>query len=193
MRKQLVAALLLTAVTSTALAATVRYTNASVQFNGSVNSDYLGKLAVATPVTVLQKKGKTVKVKVEGWALSEYPGQIFSAPGVRIEYGSFDEEKAVKLNPAGGKQVVQGNEWVQASVEGWVDAAKLTGDIKGLWAQGKQRLGDACSTCHGAPTADHFTANQWASQLPLRGGRAGHSRAGNNALMFKYLQEHAKK
>lgn len=192
MKKILVAAMLAAAVSSSAMGAPVQYTSASVQFNGSVASDYLGKLAIATPVSVLQKKGSKVKVKVEGWALSEYPGQIFSAPGVRIEYASFDEEKAVKLNPAAGKQVVQGNEWVRASAEGWVDAKKLTGDVNALWAQGKQRLGEACSTCHGAPKADHFTANQWASQLPLRGGRAGHTRAGNNALMFKYLQEHAK-
>lgn len=193
MKKFHVAVVLAAAMAGAAFAGPVQYTSASVQFNGSVASDYLGKLAVAAPVSVMQKKGDKVKVRVDGWALSEYPGQIFSAPGVRIEYASFDEEKAVKLNPAAGRQVVQGNEWVKASAEGWVDAAKLTSDLNGLWKKGKQRLADACSTCHGAPKADHFTANQWASQLPLRGGRAGHTRAGNNALMFKYLQEHAKK
>lgn len=62
-----------------------------------------------------------------------------------------------------------------------------------LWQQGKARHAEACSMCHAAPKADHFTANQWASVLPAKGGRTGHTRAGANAVMFKYLQAHAKK
>lgn len=193
MKKFFVTAVLAATMTAASGAAPVQYTEAALQIYGAVNSDYLGKVAVATPVSVLKKQAGKVKVKIQGWALSEYPAQIFSEPGVRIEYASFDEEKAVKLDPAAGKKVVQGNEWVRASAEGWVDAGSVTGDVNALWTKGKQRLADACSTCHGAPKADHFTANQWASQLPVRGGRAGHTRAGNNALMFKYLQEHAKK
>lgn len=183
----------LTLAASCAVAAAPQYTTSAVQINRAQNSDFLGKVAIASPVQVLEKKGDKAKVRISGWALQEYPSQIFSAPGVRIEYASFDEENAVKLNPKAGQETVQGNVWVKASAEGWINAKALTADANGLWKQGKARLGEACSFCHSAPTADHFTANQWASQLPERGGRAGHTRAGKNALMFKYLQEHAKK
>lgn len=193
MKKIFVTAALAATMSAAFGAAPVQYTEAALQVYGAVDSDYLGKVAVATPVSVIKKQAGKVKVKIQGWALSEYPAQIFAEPGVRIEYASFDEEKAVKLDPSAGRKVVQGNEWVRASAEGWVDAAAVTADVDALWAKGRQRLAEACSTCHGAPKADHFTANQWASQLPVRGGRAGHTRAGNNALMFKYLQEHAKK
>lgn len=118
---------------------------------------------------------------------------IFAEPGVRIEYGSFDEESAVKTNPKACEKVVQENKWVKATAEGWVQSAKLTNNLNKLWQQGKARHAEVCSMCHAAPKADHFTANQWASVLPAKGGRTGHTRVGANAVMFKYLQAHAKK
>lgn len=98
----------------------------------------------------------------------------------------------MKLDPKAGEKTVQGNVWQRATATGWVPAKSLTGDLKGLWKKGEARELDACSSCHAAPKPAHFTANQWASQLPVRGGRTGHTRRGNNALMFKWLQEHAK-
>lgn len=175
-----------------AQAAEVWYSAAPLEVNAAPGSDYLGTLDVATPVTVLEKKGDMAKVRISGWSLKEYPSQIFKEAGLRIEYASFDEEKAVKLDGKSGEKTVQGNVWQKSMAEGWVPAKSLTKDINGLWKQAAERHGDACSSCHGAPKADHFTANQWASQLPVRGGRTGHTRRGNNALMFKWLQENAK-
>lgn len=175
-----------------AQAAEVWYSAAPLEVNAAPGSDYLGTLDVATPVTVLEKKSDMAKVRISGWSLKEYPSQIFKEAGLRIEYASFDEEKAVKLDGKSGEKTVQGNVWQKSSAEGWVPAKSLTKDINGLWKQAAERHGDACSSCHGAPKADHFTANQWASQLPVRGGRTGHTRRGNNALMFKWLQENAK-
>lgn len=175
-----------------AQAAEVWYSAAPLEVNAAPGSDYLGTLDVATPVTVLEKKGDMAKVRISGWSLKEYPSQIFKEAGLRIEYASFDEEKAVKLDGKSGEKTVQGNVWQKSAAEGWVPAKSLTKNINGLWKQAAERHGDACSSCHGAPKADHFTANQWASQLPVRGGRTGHTRRGNNALMFKWLQENAK-
>ena len=81
-------------------------------------SDYLGTLDVASPVTVLEKKNGMTKVRIDGWSLKEYPSQIFQEAGLRIEYASFDEEKAVKLNAKGGEKTVQGNVWQKSSAEG---------------------------------------------------------------------------
>lgn len=193
MKFSFAAVTLATVFSGAVIAAPVQYTTATVEINAKPSADYLGTVDVATPVTVLEKKGDKVKVRINGWALTEYPSQIFSEPGVRIEYAGFDEESAVKFTDKSERKTVQDNEWVKASAEGWIDAKALTQNVQALWKQGEARLGDACSSCHGAPKADHFTANQWASQLPVKGGRAGHSRAGANALMFKYLQTHAKK
>ncbi len=189
--KQLLAAALIAAAVPAAFAA-AGYLDQSVPVNGKATGDFLGKINVATPVEVLEKKGAQALVRVSGWSLKEYPSQIFKAPGVRIEEASFDEEKAVKLDPKAGEKTVQGNVWVRSSAQGWVPAKAITTNINTLWAQGKARHADACSTCHAAPAANHFTANQWATLLPVRGGRTGHTRKGANELMFRWLQEHAK-
>ena len=103
---------------------------------------------------------------------------------------AFGEDGTVKLS--GAEKSVQGNAWQAASAEGWVPPAGLTQDLDGLWKQAEVRQADACSTCHGAPKASAHTANEWAGQLPKRGGRTGHSSAGANELMFKWMQAHAK-
>mgnify|MGYP006962276084 FL=1 len=110
--------------------------------------------------------------------------------GLRNQYAAFDEDGAVKLS--GAEKSVQGNAWQAASAEGWVPPAGLTQDLDGLWKKAEVRHADACSTCHGAPKASAHTANEWAGQLPKRGGRTGHSSAGANELLFKWLQAHAK-
>ena len=102
--------------------------------------------------------------------------------GLRIQYAALDKDGAVKLSGAEKS----------ASAEGWVPPAGLTQDLDGLWKKAEVRHADACSTCHGAPKASTHTANEWAGQLPKRGGRTGHSSAGANELMFKWLQAHAK-
>ncbi len=193
MKFGLVAALCAGMISGAVAAQGVQYTTAQVELFSAANSGYLGTVDVATPVTVLAKKGTKAKVRIDGWTLVEYPSQVFADAGVRIEYSALDEEGAVKFNDKSPRRTVQENEWVKARVEGWVDAKALTKNLKGLWQQGQSRLADACSSCHGAPKADHFTANQWAATLPVKGGRAGHTRAGANALMFKYLQNNAKK
>lgn len=194
MRKSFVLAAAATAAMALAQAASAAdvYTSASPEVNATAEGSYLGSLDVATPVEVLEAKGNQSKIRVSGWALKDYPSQIFKDAGLRIQYASFDEEGAVKLDPKGGEKTIQGNVWQKASAEGWVPTSSLTKDIGALWAEGEKRHKDACSSCHPAPHANHFTANQWASQLPAKGGRTGHSRAGNNAVMFKWLQENAK-
>lgn len=167
------------------------YAAQTLEVNAKPGADYLGTLDVASPVKILEKKNGFARIRVEGWSLKEYPSQIFEQAGLRIEYASFDEEGVVKLS-AKQEKTVQGNVWQASSAEGWVPADALTKDLNALWKAGAERHADACSSCHGAPAAKHFTANQWAATLPVRGGRTGHTRRGANALMFKYLQAHAK-
>lgn len=190
-KNRLLAACLIVAA-SPAVFASTSYLTASTDLNANAQGTYVGKVDVAAPVQVLAKKDGMAKIRVSGWSLQEYPSQIFTKPGIRIENASMDEESAVKLDPKAGQKTVQGNVWVRSSAEGWVPADKLTADIKSLWAQGKERQAQACSVCHPAPHADHFTANQWSSLLPVRGGRTGHTRKGANQLMFRWLQEHAR-
>ncbi len=160
--------------------------------NAQTDHSLLGTVSVLTPVEVIEKSGDFSKIKISGWSLKEYPSQIFKEPGVRIEYASFDEESAVKPLPNGQEKTVQDNPWIQTYADGWVKNSTLTPDGSKLLAQGKEDFQQGCGTCHPAPEPSHFTANQWASQLPLKGGRDGHSRAKGNALLFKYLQLNAK-
>ncbi len=110
--------------------------------------------------------------------------------GLRIQYAAFDEDGAVKLS--GAEKSVQGTPGRPRAQKAGCPPAGLTQDLDGLWKKAEVRHADACSTCHGAPKASAHTANEWAGQLPKRGGRTGHSSAGANELMFKWLQAHAK-
>ncbi|MGN1209156.1 MAG: hypothetical protein ACI4SV_02545, partial [Duodenibacillus sp.] len=168
-------------------------TTQTVAAHRSADKGMLGKVAAAVPVKVVRKQAGKALVRVEGWTLADFPSQLFAEPGVRIEYATFEEEDTLTIDKKASAKVIADNAWVKASAQVWVPAKSLTGDVEGLWKKGKARLANACSSCHGAPEAAHFTANQWASQLPEKGGRAGHSRAGANEVMFKYLQTHAKK
>jgi hypothetical protein len=185
-------ALCLAASLLPAAAAETGYLSAPAKLSGTPNADYLGKADAGAPVEVLERKDGAAKVRISGWALKEYPSQIFTKPGVRIENASLDEESAVKLDEKAGSQTVQDNLWVRASAEGWVDAALISNDRNALWKKAEERQHEACSSCHSAPSPDKFTANQWAGTIPERGGRAGHTRKGANALMFRWMQEHAK-
>lgn len=118
----------LAAAALTASAAETWYAAQTLEVKANPGSDYLGTLDVASPVTVLEKKNGMAKVRIDGWSLKEYPSQIFQEAGLRIEYASFDEEKAVKLNAKGGEKTVQGNVWQKSSAEGWVPEASLTKD-----------------------------------------------------------------
>lgn len=174
-------------------AAPVQYTKQTVVAQRTAAKGVLGKVSAAVPVKVVRKQGDKALVRIEGWTLADFPSQLFSEAGVRIEYATFEEDDTLAVDKKASPKVIADNAWVKASAEVWIPAKSLTGDLQGLWKQGKARLANACSSCHGAPDAAHFTANQWASQLPEKGGRAGHSRAGANEVMFKYLQAHAKK
>lgn len=155
------------------------------------NISPLGTIAVATPVDVLDKKDGYTKVKVNGWVLKDYPTYVYKAPGVRIRYGVFEAKGAV-ASAYKDVEDAAGNQWMKVSVMGWVPDNLLTDDIGSLWKKGRDRMMRICSACHPVPEVRYFTANQWASQLPERGAMVGHSRSGRNALMFKYIQEHAK-
>ena len=74
--KQFLAAALIAAAVPAAFAAT-GYLDQSVPVNGKTTGDFLGKINVATPVEVLEKKGAQALVRVSGWSLKEYPSQIF--------------------------------------------------------------------------------------------------------------------
>ena len=106
MIKKLMTAAALLAMAGAASAATL-YTTGVLDFNKTTKGSYLGKIGAAVPVTVLKKQGNLSYVRISGWTLAEYPSMIFAEPGVRIEYGSFDEESAVKTNPKAGEKVVE--------------------------------------------------------------------------------------
>lgn len=116
MCKSLAACALGTVLASSAPAGPVLHSSAPLEMTASPASGYLGRLASATPVTVIEKKGDKVKVRVSGRALKDYPSQIFRDAGLRIQYAAFDEDGAVKLS--GAEKSVQGNAWQAASAEG---------------------------------------------------------------------------
>ncbi|RYH11609.1 NapC/NirT family cytochrome c [Tropicimonas sp. IMCC6043] len=122
----------------------------------------IGQILGATHLKVLERQGDLLKVRVDGWqqdgvdrVIYEFAGQrIFTATVKKSETGRV-EQHSTMTDP--DTDLV----WHEVSIEGWVDQADLIDDVEALWAYGEEMNNASCGTCHSAPAADHFLANQW--------------------------------
>lgn len=125
-----------------------------------------GRLLGLTEVTVLERKGDLLKVRVDGWQQDKVGGLIYALQGKRI----FSAALGKKIRD---KVVVHKTEldtdteltWHQVSLEVWVQKGKMIAQKSKLWAYGKEMFNASCSVCHSTPAPEHSLANQWIGTL----------------------------
>lgn len=134
--------------------------------NASSGGKGKGRLLAATQVKVLERDGKALKVRVEGWQQDKVDRLIYALRGQRI-FSAVLSKKII------GKVVRQKTEidpdteltWHKVHLDVWISNENLIADREKLWEYGSELYNSSCGTCHSLPPANHSLANQWIGVL----------------------------
>jgi trimethylamine-N-oxide reductase cytochrome c-type subunit TorC len=121
-----------------------------------------GRILPAASVTVLERKGDLVKVRIDGWQQAGAERLIVALPGKRIMLAAVSTALAETAEVKSTRHDDDTDlDWKEASIVLWTSRLNLVGDEKALWAYGAEMFDSACGACHSATPAGHFPANQW--------------------------------
>ncbi|WP_371186775.1 pentaheme c-type cytochrome TorC [Thalassotalea maritima] len=155
-----------------------------------------GQLNAATKVTVLEKSGEALKVKLDVWRKNKGFGRImFEDFSLNINNGYLTPEvaKSEQFVTATGDEVeddLTGLPWQKIEVTTWMRAGSLATSTDDLWQFAKTTYDKNCSTCHSQPAVNHFDANTWPGMF--NGMLSFVNLDGDTqALVLKYLQKHS--
>ena len=159
----------------------------------SLGGKKIGKIEVLTPVEVVSKDGKTVKVKVKGAVSESYQEQIQRDMKNAEIFVVFDAENEKNFTKAKKLEDDYGEVWYEAQGVYDVPSDVITGDANALYKQAKQIYEGTCSACHRLHEPNSFTANQWPANLQgmIEAGYVALEENDLN-LILKYLQHNAK-
>lgn len=176
-----------------AMADTLFVTNTKDFFMDSgMTGDPVGKLLGSAKVTVLERNGDKMKVRVEGWQLSGADTVIYSVQGQRIMQAVLDEKAIQAVEHKEGVVDPETQQtWYPSSIAIWVDNKGLNTAEEPLWAYSKDVFNNSCGTCHTLPQTDHYLANQWIGNLNAMKRYTSLS-DDQYRLLLAYLQNHSK-
>ena len=125
-----------------------------------------GKLLAATKVSVLERSGDLLKVRLEGWQQDKVDRVVYALRGQRIfeatlAKSSTDAIKRLSTETDPDTELV----WHKMQVDGWVTQANLVSDEAKLWNYADELYGASCTTCHSRPDPGHYLSNQWIGVL----------------------------
>ncbi|MCW2306630.1 pentaheme c-type cytochrome TorC [Rhodobium gokarnense] len=151
-----------------------------------------GRLLAATEVSVLERDGDLLKVRVDGWQQDQVDQVIYALRGHRI-FSATASKNAVDAIQRIKTEVDPDTDltWHQVSMEGWIKSGAVIADQKKLWDYGKEMYTSSCSVCHSLPEKDHLLANQWIGSLKAM-KRFIVLDTEQYRFLQKYLQFHAK-
>ena len=125
-----------------------------------------GRLLALTEVSVLERKGDLLKLRIDGWQQDKVGGLIYALQGKRIFSAALGKKVRDKVE-IHKTELDPDTEltWHQVSLDVWVQKGKLIADRSKLWAYGKEMFNASCSVCHSVPAPNHSLANQWIGTL----------------------------
>ena len=151
-----------------------------------------GSLLAATELSVLEREGDALRVRVDGWRQQGVDRAIYELMGHRIF--------SVVLTPAaaGGVTVHETKldeatdlTWERVSHEFWISDDDLIADLDRIWDYGAEMNQASCATCHSLVAPSHFLANQWPSIVKAKERFTSLDKQ-QTRMLQKYLQMHAK-
>ncbi|SDR38375.1 NapC/NirT family cytochrome c [Pseudovibrio sp. Tun.PSC04-5.I4] len=151
-----------------------------------------GRLMGGTDVTVLERDGNFVKVRMAGWQQDKVDRIIYALRGQRIFSVTVSKKIIDKIERL-KTEVDPDTEltWHQVQLDAWVSKENLVSDPNQLWAYTKEMYSSSCSTCHGLRDPEHFLANQWIGSLKAMKRFISLDKE-QYRLLQKYLQLNAK-
>jgi trimethylamine-N-oxide reductase cytochrome c-type subunit TorC len=150
-----------------------------------------GTLLPATGLTILERDGDALKVRLDGWQQDGAERVIYARMGQRI----FE----AALTPDATEAVVQTESaldpdteqtWHKVHVDLWMAAGGLIADADSLWQYGEEMHQASCSTCHSLHEAEEHLANQWIGILKSMERFITLDKE-QTRMLQKYLQMHA--
>lgn len=150
-----------------------------------------GTILPATRLTVLERDGDWLKVRIDGWQQDGVKPIIYALAGKRIFQAALS--KKAEDMPQVKRSIFDSDTdltWHEVSFTGWVDKGQLVADEAKLWAYGGEMYNAACGTCHSLRAPTHFLANQWIGNLDSMKRFVSLDKEEYRFLQ-KYLQLHA--
>ena len=150
-----------------------------------------GRVIAATKMSVLEKDGSWLKVRIDGWQQDGVNAMIYELQGKRVFSVALDKrgrEKAKTLSTMTDPDTEQ--VWHKVSYETWVKSENVLDNLEKLWGYGAEMHGASCGSCHSLSPTNHFLANQWIGGLK---DMKQYINLDKEEYLFlqKYLQMHA--
>ncbi|MBB4302732.1 trimethylamine-N-oxide reductase cytochrome c-type subunit TorC [Rhodobium orientis] len=151
----------------------------------------VGRIFIATPLTVLDRSSGWLKVEVKGWHQEGAERLLYDLPGKRIRSALLAKSAVASLRPLEtAVDPDSGLTWYGAAFAGWVEEDGVTDDREPLWERAWHTFSTKCVACHQRRIPHHYTANQWVSFLKIMGERAALDDE-EHQLLLNFLQHHA--
>ena len=151
-----------------------------------------GRLLSVTELKVLERDGKLLKVRVNGWQQDKVDRVIYAMRGQRI-FSAVLSKKIIDKVVREKTEVDLDTEltWHKVNLDVWVSNENLIPNQEKLWEYGSELFTASCSVCHSLPAPDHSLANQWIGTLKAMKRFIVLDKEQYRFLQ-KYLQFHAK-
>ena len=152
-----------------------------------------GRVLPATRLSVLEKKGKWLKVRIDGWRQDGVEAMIYELQGKRIFSVALDKgarEKPITKSTMVDPKTEQ--TWHHVNYTTWVMTAGIVEELSKLWTYGEKMRTSSCGTCHRPIQAKHFLANQWIGTMKDMKRYVKKLNKEQYLFLQKYFQLHAK-
>ena len=153
--------------------------------------DLAGKLLPATELSVIERDGDLLKVRLDGWQQDGVDRVIYALMGRRIFSAAMDKSAVERIERHETHLDTDTDlTWHRVSIDVWTTRRDVIAELQPLWAYGAEMYNAACSTCHTLTAPDHFLANQWIGNLKAM-KRFIALDSEQYRFLQKYLQFHA--
>ena len=150
-----------------------------------------GKLLPATALSVVERDGDLLKVRLSGWQQDGVDRVIYALMGRRIFSAALGKSAIDRIERQETRLDADTElTWHKVSMEVWISRQDVISDLERLWAYGAEMYNASCSVCHTLTSPDHFLANQWIGNLKAM-KRFIALDSEQYRFLQKYLQFHA--
>ncbi len=150
-----------------------------------------GRLFPGSVVSVQQRSGDWLEVRIEGWQQEGAAAHVYALAGRRILTAVL--EPLTQSRVTVHRRVVDPDTeqtWHQVSLTGWVERRDLVSEGAGFWSYAAELHAATCSVCHPLPAPSRFPANNWMAYLKAMRRNIGLSEDEYRVLL-RFLQLNA--
>ncbi len=153
-----------------------------------------GKIAAILPgvaLTKLESQGERVKVRVEGWQAGESNRGQYALFGKRILNLSIAKSAVDRVETGEKRYFDDGDQdWTKTSLEGWISATDVTGNLNMLWTISESIYGSQCGVCHSTINPGSRDALSWQADVQAYAPKTSLT-AEEQRLVLRFLQLNA--